>query len=343
MRIACLGGSFNPPHRGHLAIALAAIRQAHVDEVWFIPSAQAPLREDVPVSFERRVAMLEAMIAPYRRLRVCPIEAELPQPSYTITTVTSLVQRFPEIEFAWIIGSDQADQFDRWKESEKLKSLIPFIVVPRDHHDRVPSWMQRLEVPGISAYSSTRYRQGQVHVAPPSVIRVAAQQGDYLESIVQSSVGAKRFEHIAGVVSVAIDLALQHGIDPTQAKIAALLHDLTKPWPIPLQKAWLSFCDPDYADHPDPILHQKTAVAYARRVLQVREPAILHAIGHHVDGASGHPLTQILYIADKCEPSRGYDASAVLAVAKRDLRAAAETVRQAQLTYLSKESHGSND
>jgi nicotinate-nucleotide adenylyltransferase len=142
---------------------------------------------------------------------------------------------------------------------------------------------------------------------------------------------------------VAVDLALHHGIDPKQAKIAALLHDLTKPWPTFKQKAWLSFCDPAYADQPEPILHQKTAVAYARRVLQVRDPAILHAIGHHVDGSSGHPLSQILYIADKCEPSRGYDASSVLALARLNLRAAAEAVRSAQHDYLSKESHGSSN
>lgn len=343
MRIACFGGSFNPPHRGHLAIALTALRKARFDEVWLIPSVQAPLREDAPVAFERRVAMLEAMVRPYRKLRVCPIEFELPQPSYTISTVTELIRRYPQVDFAWIIGSDQAEQFDRWKDSERLRSMIPFLVVPRDPQDHIPNGMQRLDVPGIATLSSTRYREGQVQVAPASVVQEAAKQGDYLESIVKASVGAKRLTHIAGVVSVAVDLALHHGIDPIQAKIAALLHDLTKPWPIPKQKAWLSFCDPGYADQPEPILHQKTAVAYARRVLEVRDEVILHAIGNHVDGSSGHPLTQILYIADKCEPSRGYDASAVLDLARRDLWAAAEHVRQSQLKYLSKESHGSND
>ena len=343
MRIACFGGSFNPPHKGHLAIALSALRERDFDEVWFIPSGQAPLKDEAPVAFERRCAMLEAMVKPYRKLRVCPIEDDLPQPNYTITTVLALIQRYPKVQFSWIIGSDQANQFDRWKDSERLKALVPFIVVPRDPQDQIPMGMERLIVPGISAFSSTRYREGQVQVAPEAVIRVASQRGEYLESILKASVGSKRFVHIAGVVSVAIDLALHHGMDPNQAKIAALLHDLTKVWPTSKQKAWLSFCDPDYADQPEPILHQKTAVAYARRVLQVRDPAILHAIGHHVDGASGHPLTQILYIADKCEPSRGYDASAVLNLARKDLRAAAQAVRHAQLTYLSKESHGSRD
>lgn len=343
MRIACFGGSFNPPHRGHLAIALNALRDAHFEEVWFIPSGQAPLRDDAPVAFERRIAMLDAMIKPYRKLKVCPIEAELPQPNYTITTVSTLIQRYPEHQFSWIIGSDQAKQFDRWKDSEQLLALVPFIVVPRDPEDQIPSGMQRLDVPGIAKYSSTAYREGNVHVSPSAVVKVATQHGEYLESILKASVGSKRFIHIAGVVSVAVDLALHHGIDPKQAKIAALLHDLTKPWPTFKQKAWLSFCDPEYAQQPEPILHQKTAVAYARRVLQVRDPAILHAIGHHVDGGNGHPLTQILYIADKCEPSRGYDASAVLMLARKDLSAAGHAVRHDQLNYLSKETHGSND
>jgi nicotinate-nucleotide adenylyltransferase len=58
MRIACFGGSFNPPHKGHLAIALSVLRERDFDEVWFIPSGQAPLKDDAPVAFERRCAML---------------------------------------------------------------------------------------------------------------------------------------------------------------------------------------------------------------------------------------------------------------------------------------------
>jgi nicotinate-nucleotide adenylyltransferase len=342
MRIACFGGSFNPPHKGHLAIALQALRQAHFDEVWFIPSRQAPLREDAPVSFEHRVAMIQAMIKPYRKLRVCSIEAQLPQPSYTITTVTTLIAEYPDCFFAWIIGSDQANQFDQWKDAAHLRTLLPFYVVPRASTDAIPLWMKRLDVPGIEQYSSTRFRAGEVQVAPYAVIRESARFGLYFDSMVNVAVGSKRWKHIAGVVSVAVDLALHHGIDPNAASIAALLHDLTKPWPTAQQKAWLSFCDPTYSNQPDAILHQKTAVAYARRVLGVHHQDILHAIGHHVDGSSEHPLTQILYIADKCEPSRGYDATSILALARRDLKKASALVRQSQLEYLNQENHGTH-
>jgi nicotinate-nucleotide adenylyltransferase len=342
MRIACFGGSFNPPHKGHLAIALSALRQARFDEVWFIPSRQAPLREDAPVSFEHRVMMIQAMIKPYRKLKICSIEAQLPQPSFTINTVTTLIEHYPDCTFAWIIGSDQANQFDQWKDAARLQALVPFYVVPRASTDEIPPWMNRLEVPDIAQYSSTRYRMGEVQVAPYAVIQEAARHGHYFDTMVKVAVGPKRWVHITGVVSVAVDLALHHGIDSNSACIAARLHDLTKPWPTARQKAWLSFCDPAYSRQPDAILHQKTAVAYARRVLGVQDPDILHAIGHHVDGSSEHPLTQILYIADKCEPSRGYDATAILDLARRDLKAASAHVRQSQLDYLNQEKNGTH-
>ena len=342
MRIACFGGSFNPPHKGHLAIALQALREARFDEVWFIPSRQAPLREDAPVPFEHRVAMIEAMIKPYRKLKVCAIEAQLPPPSFTITTVTTLIAQFAAGSFAWIIGSDQAYQFDQWKDAQRLKALVPFYVVPRASTDQIPAWMSRLEVPGIASYSSSRYRLGEVQVAPYAVIVESARRGHYFDSMVKAAVGSKRWEHIAGVISVAVDLALHHGIDPTSAYVAALLHDLTKPWPTAQHKAWLSFYDPNYSRQPEAILHQKTAKAYARRVLGVHNQNILHAIAHHVDGSREHPLTQILYIADKCEPSRGYDATAVLDLARRDLKAAFAQVRQAQVDYLNQEHHGTH-
>lgn len=343
MRVACFGGSFNPPHRGHLAIALAALRNARFDEVWFIPAKVAPLREDEPVDFLVRCELLHAMIRPYRRLRVCTIEAKLPQPSFTIATVEALQASYPDIEFAWIIGSDQAMQFDRWKDAEKLKQRIAFYVVPRQSEDPIPTWMNRLTVNGIESYSSTHYRQGKFQVAPRSVIREAARQGVYFEAIAKHLIDSKRWEHVAGVISVAVDLALQHQVDPRKAKIAALFHDITKAWPISQQSAWLSFCAPDYTQQPTAIWHQKTAVAYARRIAGIEDAQILHAIGHHVDGAPGHPLTQIIYIADKCEPSRGFDSTALLDLSKRNLEAGAAAVRAAQLAYLRKEKHGLSD
>lgn len=343
MRIACFGGSFNPPHRGHLAIALAALRQARFDEVWFIPAKSAPLRDDAPVAFSVRLGLLEAMIKPYRKLKVCPIEALLPQPSYTINTVSALQESFPNFTFSWIIGSDQAAQFDRWKDADELKKRLAFYVVPRDEQDAIPSWMHRLPVKGISAFSSTRFRQGEVHVAPRSVILETAKSGVYFEPIAKQFISEKRWVHVSGVVSVAVDLALTHGIDPNRAKQAALLHDVTKAWPTEKQLAWIRFCYPDYADQPTAILHQKTAVAFASRILGVRDPQVLHAIGHHVEGAIGYPLTQIIYIADKCEPSRKFDSTELLALSKQDLERGAAAVRTAQLAYLKKEHHGLSD
>lgn len=338
-KIALFGGSFNPPHKGHLKIALSLIRQARFDEVWFMPTVVTPLKDATLVPFTHRVNMIQRLISPYRKLKICTIESELSLPNYTINTITALQARYPQHRFSMIIGSDQSTQFDRWKDSDILLDKVPFLVVRRDPNDAIHPRMIPFDVPGIDQLSSTHVRHGKLNETSPAVVRYMIENGLYLESLARSMVSESRWTHVKQVAALADELGQIHHCDPHQIKVAALFHDCTKSWLKKTHEAWLGFVNPDYLTEPSPIWHQKTGAAYMKRVLQIRDKAILNAVAHHSTAQKGHPITQILYIADKCEPSRDYDVSEELALAKLDLDKAAALVTQRQAEYLEKEFH----
>lgn len=340
-KIACFGGSFNPPHLGHLKIALTLLRQERFDEVWFIPSVSTPLKDEPLVAFDHRVRMVEALIAPYRKLKICCIEATLPQPSYTINTVKALQAKYPSHQFSWIIGSDQSDQFTQWKDADELLRRISFLVVIRDRSDTIVPTMKTVRVEGIDHISSTLVRQGKLNYTVPKVIAYIMAHELYLESIARSMVSERRWIHVVQVEKLAQELGAYHHMDPHQIALAALFHDCTKMWHKDTQEKWLSFTHPEYLRQPMPIWHQKTGAAYVGRFLQIKDKAVIGAIANHVTGQSGHPLTQLIYIADKCEPSRNYDVARELAAARTDLDKAADLVRKNQEDYLKKEKNAS--
>ena len=87
MRIAVLGGSFDPIHKGHIQIAKMALKKMRIDQVWFMPAKDAPLKDHQSVSFYDRCQMVRCAIRPYRHMKLCTLEGERREKSYTIDTV----------------------------------------------------------------------------------------------------------------------------------------------------------------------------------------------------------------------------------------------------------------
>ncbi len=131
-RIGLLGGSFNPPHVCHLLSSLYWLETGGLSEVWWLPvheHAFAKGRSLAP--WADRVAMCDAALAPYPRLRVEPIEASLPTPSYTLHTVQALRARHPDVDFAWLIGSDLLPELPLWHRWPELSEALDFLVLGR--------------------------------------------------------------------------------------------------------------------------------------------------------------------------------------------------------------------
>jgi nicotinate-nucleotide adenylyltransferase len=339
-KIACFGGSFNPPHLGHLKIALSVLKNEKFDEIWFLPTSETPLKNQNLAPFEDRVQMILRLIKPYRKLKVCTIEESLPSPSYTINTVTALKSLYPHHRFTWIIGSDQSNQFSSWKEADNLLKLVDFIVVKRHPEDQIRKDMKIIDVPHIKHISSTSIREGKLENTAKDVVTYIFENDLYLESIAKSFVSEKRWHHVKQVEKLALELGECHHMNVHQITLAALFHDSTKMWPKEKSAAWLGFIHPAYLHQPAPIWHQKTAAAYLKRC-GLKDKVVLNAIANHVTGQKGKALSQLIYIADKCEPSRNYDVSEELALAKIDLDKAAQMVSHKQMEYIQKEKNAS--
>jgi nicotinate-nucleotide adenylyltransferase len=137
--IGILGGTFDPPHNGHVAAATAAWKQLGLDQVRVIPAGQAPMRSGAPVASAReRVTMCQLAFAgsPW----ACIDERELNRSgtSWSIDTARELAQEFSGAWRVWILGADQLARLDRWKDVIELCGLVDFAVLSRDGISTVP-------------------------------------------------------------------------------------------------------------------------------------------------------------------------------------------------------------
>jgi len=128
MNIGLFGGRFDPPHNGHVQIAREILKRQLADEVWFIPANTHPWRSMV-ASASDRLAMTKLLEE--ERIKISDIEIKRGGETYTIDTIKELLMRKTNIKYFWILGSDQLQDFDRWKEYKKLQQLIRFLVFPR--------------------------------------------------------------------------------------------------------------------------------------------------------------------------------------------------------------------
>lgn len=129
MNIAILGGSFDPPHFGHLWVARQVLeRGPDIKEVWLMPTYKHPWKESYADSKDR-LTMLKYFED--EKIKVSPLEIEKGGTSYTIETIDLLKTNNPNFNFHWIVGSDSISDFSKWRASQKLALKIPFLVFPR--------------------------------------------------------------------------------------------------------------------------------------------------------------------------------------------------------------------
>ena len=135
MRIGIFGGTFDPPHLGHLILAERCREEAELDQVWFLPSYVPPHKTDRPLTrFEHRCEMVALATAGQPAFRVDGIEKELPPPSYTAETLRELHERHPNHEFHLLLGADSLVDLPTWYEPQRVIERAGLIVVPRQQN-----------------------------------------------------------------------------------------------------------------------------------------------------------------------------------------------------------------
>ena len=341
MKIGIYGGTFDPPHLGHMDSARAAMSILELDKLLFLPAKQPPHKELSPISAtpDERLAMTELMadgLGP--KAQVCDIEFYREGKSYTSDTLRQLRERYPGDELWLLMGTDMFLTLQAWHEPEVILSLAGVAAFARTEASsgemlRIQGeYLQKtynakvciVELPAIREVSSTEIRAGKSwsKLYPPVLGYIlmnklygtdrdlTALTDTELRACTQSMVRAKRIRHILGTEEEAVKLARRWGADEEHARRAAILHDCTKYWSL---AEHLVCCDrfglelDEMERQSVKLLHSKTGACMAKYVFGEPEE-VFQAICYHTTGRADMTLLEkILYIADYMEPNRDFE------------------------------------
>jgi len=168
MKVGLLFGTFDPPHKAHIAVAEYMRQEQGFDAVWLVVTPLNPFKQHQSISPDaHRLAMVELATLGHSGLEACDFELALPQPSYTVDALRAMRAHWPGHSFSLIIGSDNLQSFHRWKEPDEILAHHDVLVYPRpgaDMHGALSPYASHARVRLISSApvmdsSSTRLRE----------------------------------------------------------------------------------------------------------------------------------------------------------------------------------------
>ena len=341
MKIGIYGGTYNPPHTGHMQAAKQAIQILNLDKLLLIPDRIAPHKE-IPAGSpapEQRLQMLRIAAADCPEMEVSDIELQREGPSYSYLTVEQLRAQYPDAELILLMGTDMFLSFHTWREPERITkeaTLGVFFRGEKGEREKILAKKHQLEEAGakvelvenrILNISSTQLRRliafrcaGEF--LPEGVYEFIRENGLYdtdadwknlpmeqLEAVVLRLLNPNRVNHVLGCRDTAVELAKRWGADETDAARAGLLHDITKALDGPLQltlcREYGTILDEFGCKYPK-TLHALTGSLVADRIFGENE-AVVSAICHHTTGKADMSLLEkIIYVADYIEPCRNF-------------------------------------
>ena len=336
MRIVVYGGSFNPPHLGHVEAARTVSAELAPDKFLIIPTNVSPhkmLAEGSPEP-RARLEMCRLAFADIPGAEISDMELRREGKSYTAQTVEELRHSFPDDELVLVMGTDMFLSFETWYRFEYLLESCTLAVLARDEDEDIQLRRQRdaltekygarviiLKHDPVAASSSDireRLRFGiGSELLPDSVYSEIIRRHYYdalpelswLRAKVMPYLTEKRVAHVLGCENEAVSLANRWGEDPERAAVAGILHDITKKLSAEEQ---LKLCEKygiinDAAEVANPkLLHAKTGAAFARELFGI-EDDIYGAIRWHTTGKPDMTLLEkIIYLADFVEPTRDF-------------------------------------
>lgn len=341
-KIGVFGGTFNPPHMGHVLAAREVMTALELDKVLFIPAAQPPHKE-VPKGSpapEERLELVKAAISGEVGFAVSDMELLRSGASYTSDTLRELKQQYPGDTLYLIMGTDMFLSLHTWHEPEVICDLAVIAAMHRDEADRGREMLlqkENLEQKYGAAVeivtnnrveiSSTKVRRllilggAEKYVAPQVLDQIYAKSlyginenyknlsDEALREIGIALLKKKRVNHVLGCAETAVKLAQLYGEDTTVALRAGLLHDVTKAIDGEDQLLLVDKYDIVISDfersHPK-LLHAKTGAAVAKHVFGECDE-VVEAIYWHTTGRPDMTMMEkIIYLADYMEPTRDF-------------------------------------
>ena len=341
-RIGIYGGTFNPPHIGHIQAAKQAVKALGLSKLLIIPAYAPPHKAVLPTNSptaQQRLEMLRIAVADCPGIEVSDMELRREGVSYTVETVLALKRQHPDAELVLLMGTDMFLTFESWMRWEEILQNAALGVFYRGDKGEKPAIARKkeeLEALGakvtlvqndVIAISSTQMRRLLAfrcagELLPAGVLDYIRENRLYdtrapwknlpmeeLEPIVVSLLNPNRVKHVLGCRDTAVALAKRWGAEVTDAARAGILHDITKAIDGPLQ---LTLCDAygklldDFSKRYPRTLHALTGSMVAQRIFGENEN-VVSAIEFHTTGKADMTLLQkIIYVADYMEPNRDF-------------------------------------
>ena len=370
-RIGIYGGTFNPPHIGHIQAAKQAVSLLGLSKLLLVPAYAPPHKSALPSNSptpRQRLEMLRIAAADSPKIEVSDLELTREGISYSFETVAQLRRVYPEAELVLFVGTDMFLSFDTWKNPEEIlknAAIGVFYRGEKGERSDIQEKKAELEARGARVYlvqndvipiSSTQMRRLLAfrcagEFLPEGVLDYVREHRlydtradwknlpmDQLEQVVISLLKPSRVKHVLGCRDTAVELAKRWGADVTDAARAGILHDITKAIDGPLQ---LTLCSAygkilsDFSKRYPKTLHALTGSLVAERIFGENK-AVVSAIEFHTTGkADMNLLEKIIYVADYMEPNRNFPGVDKLrALAYSDIDAALKLGLEMTLEHL---------
>ncbi len=350
------GGSFDPPHRGHTALAAAALSQLNPSVLYFVPGFHTPFKDLQPTPFAGRAALLraalaEAGLAGRKELRISSFEADQKKVVYTCETVEHFRKLHPGAPLYFLMGSDCLAGFRRWrrpgfilKNARLLAGLRPGHAIgknPGVPFTALAGRFPRADSTGIRAELFLGGRPAQLHRAVLEKIEKKALYLSRERALLRKLLGHGRYAHSLYTTELALRLAPAAGVPQQKAALAALLHDCARDLGQAAQNRYCLKRAPRSAltgrmlKEAPVLAHAWAGAALAAEKFGVKDPEILEAIEQHATGAPGMgPLARLVYVSDMANEGRGFsEAGLVRKLAFKDLGAAFRAANYVKLVY----------
>jgi len=338
-RIGIYGGTFNPPHIGHIQAAKQAVEALGLTRLLVIPDRIAP-HKAMPgnsATPQQRLDMLRIALEDCPGIEVSDLELNREGPSYTYETILQLKELYPDAKLVLLMGTDMFLSFHTWRNPQIIQDNAMLGVFYRGEKGEaaaIEAKKAEMEAAGAEVelvnnpvinISSTQMRRLLAfrcagEFLPEGVLDYIRENRLYdtrapwknlpmeeLESIVIRLLNPNRVAHVLGCRDTAVELAKHWGADLTDAARAGILHDITKAIDGPLQ---LTLCEAygkilsDFSRRYPKTLHALTGSLVAERIFGENEN-VVSAIEHHTTGRANMTLLEkIIYLADYIEPNR---------------------------------------
>ena len=315
-KVGLLGGSFDPVHKGHIALAKKALKECKLDKIYFILAYSQPFKQKHVESFENRYKLLEIAVKDFKKLEACDIERSLSQPSYTYNTVMALKNKEPDTKFVWIIGDDSLEDLDKWYKLEKLLKEIDFVVVNRNN---LNSSYNFKKIDFQNSASSTKIRQGKFYYLDKNVRNKIFENKMYLKHILFQRLSEKRAKHVLRCIDVALEIGKYYNVNETDLLKATALHDISKELDKKEELKIMKEYFPEHLNLNPKIYHQYTATIIAKRDFCIFDKKILAAIASHTTGDNTSLLAMLTFVADKVERGRSYEVEDYISLCKKNI------------------------